>query len=224
MAANDHIQHGDAFSQGGAQQGAGAAHNPSAPGEADGGKWQGDRHLAEFCEGKWYLSSPEQVTSWGFGLTEVAWRVDDLNNRLEKSRKYLSGELKPEIKRTGEDGVNQIRALLGLMNFVTNVNLPNKGQIPDLPENVVVETNAAFTNDGVRPVLSGRLPDTIRGLVARVVSEQELIAEAGARRDLELAFSAFAVDPLVTIDIASARKLFNEMVDNTKGYLKEYFA
>lgn len=184
----------------------------------------GDRHLAEFCEGKWYLSSPEQVTSWGFGLTEVAWRVDDLNNRLEKSRKYLSGELKPEIKRTGEDGVNQIRALLGLTNFVTNVNLPNHGQIPDLPENVVVETNAAFTNDGVRPVLSGRLPDTIRGLVARIVSEQELIAEAGARRDLELAFSAFAADPLVTIDVASARKLFNEMVDNTREYLKEYFA
>ena len=184
----------------------------------------GDRHLAEFCEGKWYLASPEQVTSWGFGLTEVAWRIDDLHNRLEKSRKYLSGELKPEIKRTGEDGVNQMRSLLGLSTFVTNVNLPNRGQIPDLPENAVVETNAVFSGNGVAPVLAGRLPDSIRGLVSRVVAEQEIVAEAGAERDLDMAFSAFANDPLVTVDIPTARKLFDEMTDNTKKYLKEYYA
>ncbi|MBO4216520.1 MAG: alpha-glucosidase/alpha-galactosidase [Clostridia bacterium] len=182
----------------------------------------GDRHLAEFCEGKWYLGSPEQVRSWGFGLTEVAWRVDDLNNRLEKSRKYLSGELKPIIKRTGEDGVNQMRALSGLRDFVTNVNLPNRGQIADLPEDAVVETNAVFSCDGVRPVVSGALPQRIRGLVSRIVSEQETVAEAGVRRDLGLAFSAFANDPLVTADTVTARRLFDEMVENTREYLTEY--
>ncbi|MBQ4053666.1 MAG: alpha-glucosidase/alpha-galactosidase, partial [Clostridia bacterium] len=29
----------------------------------------GDRHLAEFCPRKWYLSSPERVEEMGFGLT-----------------------------------------------------------------------------------------------------------------------------------------------------------
>jgi alpha-galactosidase/6-phospho-beta-glucosidase family protein len=31
----------------------------------------GDRHLAEFCPGNWFLQSPEQVKEWGFGLTSV---------------------------------------------------------------------------------------------------------------------------------------------------------
>ena len=47
----------------------------------------GDRHLAEFCPGKWYLASPEQVKEWKFGLTTVDWRRDDLKTRLEKRMK-----------------------------------------------------------------------------------------------------------------------------------------
>ena len=45
----------------------------------------GDRHLAEFCEGKWYLENPERVREMHFGLTSVKWRKEDLKKRLEKS-------------------------------------------------------------------------------------------------------------------------------------------
>ena len=41
----------------------------------------GDRHLAEFCNGKWYLESPQSVEKWGFYLTTVASRRQDLENR-----------------------------------------------------------------------------------------------------------------------------------------------
>lgn len=53
----------------------------------------GDRHLAEFCEGSWYLDSPEQVRDeWHFGLTSVDWRKNDLKKRLERSARLVSGE------------------------------------------------------------------------------------------------------------------------------------
>ena len=45
----------------------------------------GDRHLAEFCPGDWYLESPEQVREWKFGLTPVSWRKNDLKERLERA-------------------------------------------------------------------------------------------------------------------------------------------
>ncbi len=183
----------------------------------------GDRHLAEFCEGKWYLENPEKVREWGFGLTTVDWRKKDLENRLEKSEKYRSGELELKINETGEDGVNQIRALLGLHTMVTNVNIPNRGQIPNLPLGAVVETNAVFTEDSVTPVLAGEIPISIYGLIARIVAEQEIVVEAALARDIDAAFKAFINDPLVTINKEDARALFDEMVDNTKKYLKEYF-
>ncbi|MBQ9099433.1 MAG: alpha-glucosidase/alpha-galactosidase [Clostridia bacterium] len=182
----------------------------------------GDRHLAEFCEGKWYLASPEQVRERHFGLTPVSWRKKDLQNRLEKSRKRLSGEETVALRPTGEDGVNQIRALLGLHTMVTNVNLPNVGQIPNLPLGAVVETNAVFTSDTVTPVMAGELPTAIYPLIARVVAEQEQVVEAAMTRDLDLAFRAFANDPLVTVDLPTARQLFDEMIENTKTYLQDY--
>lgn len=68
--------------------------------------------LKEFCPGKWYLESPEKVKEWGFGLTTVEWRKNNLKNRLARSARRVSGEEQLELAPTGEDGVNQIRALL----------------------------------------------------------------------------------------------------------------
>lgn len=182
----------------------------------------GDRHLAEFCPGDWYLKSPEQVSDWKFALTPVSWRLENLNERLERSRRLVSGEEKFVIKPTGEEGVLQIRAILGLENLVTNVNLPNIGQTPNLPLGAVVETNAAFTCGSVVPVNAGPIPDEIYPLVSRICGNQEIIVKACFERDLELAFSAFANDPLVRLPLSQTRELFNEMVLNTREYLTMY--
>lgn len=182
----------------------------------------GDRHLAEFCEGAWFLKSPAQVKEWKFGLTTVDYRKDDLKKRLEKSKRLLNDEEEFEIKETGEEGVRQIRALLGLGDLVTNVNIPNVGQIPNLPIGAVVETNAVFSSDSVSPVFSGELPKSIYPLVSRIAGEQELVLNAALTRDLELAFLAFTNNPLVTLDMATAKALFDEMIENTKEYLGEY--
>jgi alpha-galactosidase len=183
----------------------------------------GDRHLAEFCPGKWYLESPEQVKAWGFGLTTVRWRKNDLANRRQKTADILSGKEKVVLRRTGEEGVSQMRALLGLHTMITNVNMPNKGQIPNLPLGAVVETNAVFSSNHVTPCMAGPVPMTIYGLIAPIVAEQENLVEAAFRRDLEGVFAAFVNDPLVTINMTDARTLFDQMIDNTKAYLSEYF-
>ena len=182
----------------------------------------GDRHLAEFCEGKWYLESPERVKEMHFGLTTVAWRKNDLKERLAKSARLISGEEAVQIKGTGEEGVNQIRALLGLCELVTNVNIPNRGQIPNLPLGAVVETNAVFRANNLDPVFAGPVPKEIYPLVSRICGEQEVVSEGIAERDLNKIFNAFANDPLVTCGMEDAKKLFKEMCENTKKYLGMY--
>lgn len=182
----------------------------------------GDRHLAEFCPGDWYLQTPEKVREWGFGLTPVSFRTNNLAERLEKSRKRVSGEEKIELSKTGEEGVEQIRALLGLHKLVTNVNIVNRGQMPNLPLGAVVEGNAVFAADSVTPVFAGDVPNEIHALVSRIADEQELVVKAAINRDLEEAFRAFVNNPLVRLNTIDARKLFDEMVENTKTYLKEY--
>ena len=183
----------------------------------------GDRHLAEFCEGSWYLKNESQIAEWGFALTPVSYRKDDLKERLDRSARLRSGEEAVSIQETGEDGVRQIRALLGLSDYTTNVNLPNRGQIPNLPLGIVVETNATFRDDTVDPVFAGPVPEGVWQLVSRHADAQAIVAKAARDRNLELAFMAFANDPLVNLDLPTAKKLFDEMVENTKSYLGEYF-
>ena len=115
-----------------------------------------------------------------------------------------------------------MRAILGLTNLVTNVNLPNVGQIPNLPMGAVVETNAVFTSDSVRPVFAGPVPNGIYALVSRNVDNQLLVSEAAKTKKLAPAFKSFVNDPLTRIGLEDAKKLFDEMIDNTKKYLKDY--
>ena len=182
----------------------------------------GDRHLSEFCEGKWYLENPERVEEMGFALTPVKSRYEDLEKRLEKSERLLNGTEEPAVYVTGEEGVNQIRALLGLDDLVTNANIPNVGQIPNLPMGAVVETNVVFRSGSVTPVFAGNIPNEIYSMVSRICGAQEALNEAIAERDVEKIFQIFSNDPLVTCNIKDARKLFDEMLDNTKEYLSMF--
>lgn len=183
----------------------------------------GDRHLAEFNPGYHYLRSPEQVREgWKFDLTTVASRKDELKRRLEQSDEMYRGEKRFDVWPTGEEGVQQMRALLGMGDMVTNVNIPNYGQIPNLPIGAVVETNAAFRHNSLEPVFAGDAPIGVRSLLLRIIDEQEMLVEVGLERNLEKAFKVFVSDPLVTIPMDDARKLFDEMIENTKKYLTMY--
>ena len=184
----------------------------------------GDRHLVEFMPGNLYLKDPETVKSWNFGLTTVKWRKEDLKRRLEKSKELAGG--KPlELKDTGEEGVMLIRALCGLCDLISNVNLPNTAkQIENLPETAVVETNAYFSRNSVRPVHAGALPDNIRTLVMPHVDNHERTLKAAVNGDRNMLYEAFKHDPLLRgrISEASAQKLADDMIEGTKQYLPNY--
>ena len=113
-------------------------------------------------------------------------------------------------------------SLLGLCDLVTNVNIPNRGQIPNLPIGAVVESNATFRADSLNPVFAGNVPASILPLVSRVCAEQEMVFEGIKERNVHKIFAAFVNDPLVTCGIDDAKKLFIEMCEKTKEYLTMY--
>ena len=47
--------------------------------------------------------------------------------------------------------------------------------------------------------------------------------QAALERDLEKAFRAFQMDPNMNLSMPDARRLFDEMAENTKKYLGMYF-
>ena len=185
----------------------------------------GDRHLAEFMPGNEYLNDPETVKSWKFGLTTVDWRKEDLKKRLEKSHRLVSGEEEVKLEPTGEEGILLIKALCGLGRVVSNVNIPNTSrQIANLPETAVVETNAVFERDAIRPVVAGSIPENVRSLIMPHVENHEYTLQAALTCDRELVVKAFLNDPLIKGKGCSeedVRKLVDDMIAGTAKYLPE---
>lgn len=180
----------------------------------------GDRHLAEFMPNTWYLTNPETVREWKFGLTPVAWRKKNKQALVEKSNRLATGAEPFELKPTGEEGIDIIKALLGLGEFITNVNVPNQGQVRGIPNDAVVETNAVLSYGSVRPVLAGELPKPVQNLVMCHVMNQETTLQAALQKNKDLAFQAFVQDPLLsTLKPDEAIKLFDEMLANTARFL-----
>lgn len=181
----------------------------------------GDRHLAEFMP-PWYLKDPKSVEDWMFGLTKVSWRRKDLQDRLARSKALVAGIEKTDPKPSGEEGHLLIKALLGLGDIISNVNLPNEGQIKNLPHGAIVETNALFRCGQIQPVQAGPMPENILALTIRHVYNQENTLQTALHYDYSLALSTFMNDPLIgNLSLQDGEKLLREMIENTILYLPE---
>jgi len=178
----------------------------------------GDRHLAEFMP-PIYLKDPETVEKWKFHLTSVDFRKKDQARKINENQKLLRSELDVTIEPSGEEGVDIVLALLGVEELVTNVNIPNQGQISNLPKDVIVETNALIRKNSVQPILTETLPLDITNMIQRHIYNQESVLQAALKNDKKLALNAFVNDPLVAaIPREEAEVLFEELVLNMNNY------
>ncbi len=177
----------------------------------------GDRHLVEFVPG--FTRSPEDLFRWGVIRTPVSYRQQRWQKAPDNTRALMEGRAPLELHHSGEEGADLLRALLGLADLTTNVNMENRGQIPNLPARAVVETNARFSRDEVRPVLAGSLPAGVHALLARHVDNQEQIVEAALACDKDLAFQAVYADPTNRLPLDECWQMFNEMLQASREYL-----
>jgi alpha-galactosidase len=150
----------------------------------------------------------------------VDWRVKDLGDRLKRSDDLISGAEPLVLKPSGEEGHLLLKALLGLGDMVSNVNIPNRGQIPNLPLGSVVETNALFGLDRIEPVFAGSLPANLLPLVARHVYNQENTLTTALTCDRKLGFTTFMNDPqLASVTPKDGQALFDDMLERQRDYL-----
>jgi alpha-galactosidase len=147
----------------------------------------------EFLPG--FFRSPETLFEWGVIRTPVSWRIERWTNTPQKTRDLINGVTPFILERLGKEGINMIKALLGLGDLVTNVNMENVGQVANAPLHAVVETNAHFSRGTIRPLSAGKLPAGIAPLINQHIANQEMIIEAALNSDIDLAFQAFFNDP-----------------------------
>lgn len=135
-----------------------------------------------------------------------------------------NGEKEFPVVKSSEEAVELMKALMGFGTIVSNVNMPNKGQMSQLPLGSIVETNCVFSNDQVKPVVSNLLPEEVAELVQWNCANIDKTYEGIKTRDLGKIYEAFVNQPLCeNLSAENAKELFKEMCLNTREYLDEFY-
>jgi len=101
---------------------------------------------------------------------------------------------------------------------IQTVNTFNKGAIPDLPYDSVIEVNSVITNHGPEPIAVGPLPTSVKGYIYQMKAFEELVIKASLSGDYYDAYTAFVMNPLVGDDKQS-KVLLDEMLEANKKHL-----
>jgi 6-phospho-beta-glucosidase len=111
---------------------------------------------------------------------------------------------RPELlQRRGGAGYSEaaVELLAGLLGSAGEgrhvVNLRNRGALPFLPDDAVVEVPARIAPNHVEPVVLPQLDAVARGLVAHVSAYEELALDAALRGGRQRVFRALLAHPLV---------------------------
>lgn len=113
---------------------------------------------------------------------------------------------KPELlsKRGGafysEAAVGLLRSLHGSSDGTPtahSVNVRNRGTLPFLPDDAVIEVTAPVTGQGPVPAPAGWLEPALRGLISHVSAYEELAVEAARHGGRDRVYQALLAHPLV---------------------------
>jgi len=102
-------------------------------------------------------------------------------------------------------------------------NIPNKGQVENLPPDVVVECMVAAGADGVRPRDKASVPSFLGEHLRRVVSSQELTVEAAVSGDRTTALEAMLADPMAgSLPYEHVVTMTDELLAATRPWLAQF--
>ena len=175
----------------------------------------GDRHVTEFIPG-FLTNGNGQGRRYGVVLTTVDQREEMARLRRAKLERFVGGQ--PEnLKPSREQLAPVMAALNGGPAGKFIVNVPNQGQIDNLPHEAVVECIAEVSSLGVRPLAVGALPHAAYAVIAPHVAWQELIVEAALTGQREPALAALATDPLVH-DPAVVEPMLDELLEANAAF------
>jgi alpha-galactosidase/6-phospho-beta-glucosidase family protein len=190
----------------------------------------GDRHVAEFFN--WYLGGPASGGDaasrgegagggdlpWGLqpGLDATRHYIDEKSDLWDRLHAQASGAEPLDEAPGGQEAerlVSIAEALCTGREIVElAVNVPNRGKIPNLPPEAVVEVPAVIGAAGVTGLAVGDLPPAIASVLTARALQQELTVQAALNGSRQLALQALATDPLVPNPQVAAAMLNDAIV------------
>ena len=187
----------------------------------------GDRHIAEFFP---HFINP--ATNWGVEYELRLTSVEDRYQMEADAKGFIEAALRgdvpltPFMQQLSTEAAHQIiRAVACGENYVGIMNLPNEGQIANLPRDAVVETYGIIDSQGTHAIPYGAVPAGIQNILEHHIRQQELTIEAANSGSRQLALQVLCNDPLSSsLTIPQASRMLDELLEANRHYLPKFFS
>lgn len=180
----------------------------------------GDRHIAEFFP--YFLTERTHAgKKYGIKLTTIEDRLERVERARSKIQSIIDGKESMKLEHSEEKACDIIAVLTTGEQKIFMMNLPNRGQVTNLPSEVIVETPVLVDGNGIHPISVGELPPGILGLMFKHITNQEMIVEVALTGNKKLALQALVNDPLVR-NWEDAPKILDEILQANADYLPQF--
>jgi alpha-galactosidase len=184
----------------------------------------GDEHLCEYLP---WVSDPTTRPWEKYDISLYDW---ERNDRRRTEGHALIAQMADgqapvdELRSRDGEGTRDIVETISTADrhYHLAVNLPNAGQIGNLPAGAIVETPGVITGAGISPVAVGNLPEGIAELLRRELTVVRLSVDAAVQGDRQLALQCLLLDPVVT-DLDVAQQILDDYLDCYRDHLPQFW-
>ena len=184
----------------------------------------GDTHLCEYLP---WMSDSATKPWEKFNIRLYDWQMmaglRDFS--LDRLNEMANGGMTIEslLNTDSEGALEMIENISGAGNhYHLAANLPNRGQISNLPLNTIVETPVMVDGAGIHPVHVGPLPEPVAELCRRELMIVQLGVDAAVEGNYEKALQCLLLDPVIS-DLDSAKLILDDYLQTYKKYLPQFW-
>jgi alpha-galactosidase len=183
----------------------------------------GDSHVCEFLP---WVHDPLTRPWEKYNLKLQNWEGNRRRRaeRWETAHAILRGE-RPvdELKDALTEGLPEIIEAITHDDdlYHHQLNIPNRGYIPNLPDDALVEVPGIIGKDGPIGMVMPPLPEPIAELCRRELAYSSLVMDACYHGDRDLALQALLIDPMVG-DLDRGRAILDDFLTTYAEYLPQF--
>ena len=184
----------------------------------------GDTHLCEYLP--WLSDSQTKpwdkynirLYDWDLMAAVRDYELDRLNEMAN------GGQTIDHLLDTDSEGALEMieNQVCATTHYHLAANLPNAGQISNLPQGATVETPVLVDGAGIHPVHVGALPEPVAELCRRETVVAQLGVDAAVEGNREKALQCLLLDPVIT-DIETGKKILDDYLTSYKEYLPQFW-
>ena len=185
---------------------------------------ESSEHLAEYVP--WFIkqSRPDLIETFGIPLDEYPKRCEEQAADWAAQARRLTAAPTLDVRKSHEFAADLMNAVLTDTALTVSGNLPNTGQIPQLPLGATVETPCLVDANGVQPTQIADIPPQLIALMRSQINVQELTVRALLDENREHIYHAAMMDPhtAAELDLRQIRALVDDLLTAHRDWLPQW--